>query len=72
MALTRRPDKAFAPPSGNLRQRNFHFIFPVFSFLALFLNERGPISASSPSLCCEIDNKIYLNHHKNVNLHAKT
>ncbi|RWT88480.1 hypothetical protein DN590_24405 [Citrobacter freundii] len=66
------PDKALAPSSGNLRQRNFHFIFPFSSSIASFLNGRGTIPASSLLLCCDIDNRFYLTHLKSVNLHPKT
>ncbi|AXC69038.1 hypothetical protein DRW71_15165 [Salmonella enterica subsp. diarizonae] len=69
---TPRPDKALAPSSGNLRQRNFHFIFPFSSSNAFFLNGRGLIPASFLLLCCDIDNKFYLDHLKTVNLHPKT
>ncbi|EAA6042849.1 hypothetical protein DQT76_24055 [Salmonella enterica subsp. diarizonae] len=72
LILTCRPDKALAPPSGNLRQRNFHFIFPFSSSIASFLNGRGLIPSSFLSLCCDIDNKFYLDHLKSVNLHPKT
>ncbi|THE34727.1 hypothetical protein DJ483_24290 [Citrobacter freundii] len=65
------PDKALASSSGNLRQRNFHFIFPFSSSITSFLNGRGPIPSSFLSLCCDIDNKFYLDHLKSVNLHPK-
>ncbi len=61
-----------AATSGNLRQRNFHFIFPFSSSIASFLNGRGPIPALSLPLCCDIDNRFYLDHLKSVNLHSKT
>ncbi|ATX04296.1 hypothetical protein A6J81_25645 [Citrobacter braakii] len=72
LLLTCRPDKAFAPSSGMLQQRNFHFIFPAPSSFASFLNGRGLIPSSFLSLCCDIDNKFYLVHLKSVNLHSKT